>query len=51
MRIRRTYFRHQTLEETCKSLILDHTANDPESALWVLKVSVLDSSLDNIERS
>lgn len=43
--------RNQTLEETRDTLILNHAANNLESALWVIEISVLDTSLDYIERS
>jgi hypothetical protein len=46
-----TYLWHQALEKTGESFILDHAANNPESTLWVLKIPVLDTGLDNIKRS
>jgi hypothetical protein len=46
----KTHLWYQALEETGESLILDHASNNPESTLWVLKVAVLNASLDNIKR-
>jgi hypothetical protein len=45
------YLWHQSLEERCDSFILNHASNNLETALWVVKVSVLNTGLDNIERS
>lgn len=41
----------QSLEEAAESFVLDHAADDTEAGFWVLKVAVLDSGLDDIERS
>jgi hypothetical protein len=41
---------YQAFEETCEALVLHHAPYNLESALWVLKVPVLYSSLDDIER-
>lgn len=41
----------QTLEETSYTLILQHIAHDSESTFRVLKIPVLYSSFDNIQRS
>ena len=40
----------QSLEEGSESLVLHHVGYDPEAALGVLKVPVLDTRLDDIER-
>ncbi len=45
-----TYLRDQSLEETREAFILCHVRQNPESSLRVLKVSVLDTSLDNVQR-
>lgn len=47
---RGTYLGCQALEEARKAFLLRHVAQDPEAALGVLEVSVLDSGLDDIER-
>lgn len=44
------YFRHQSLEETRHSFILNHTSYNPEATLWIVEVSVLDAGLDDVER-
>jgi hypothetical protein len=41
----------QTLEEGRESFVLHHVGHDPEAALRVLKVPVLNTRLDDIERS
>lgn len=43
-------FRGKPLEERRDTLVLHHIRDDPETALWVLKVLVLDTSLDDVER-
>lgn len=43
--------RSQTLEERCDTLVLHHVGNDAETGLGVLKVAVLNTRLDHIERS
>jgi hypothetical protein len=40
---------YETLKERCDTLVLHHAADDLESAFWVLEVSVLDASLNNIK--
>ena len=40
----------EALEERGRALSLDHVADNPEAALWVLKVAVLDTRLDDVER-
>lgn len=42
------YLGHKSLEEAGESLVLGHIRQDSETALRVLKVSVLDTSLDDI---
>jgi hypothetical protein len=49
--IRGKYLWNKTLEEGGDTLVLHHAANNLESTLWVLEVSVLDTGLDDIERS
>ena len=44
----RSYLWYQSLEETGETLILSHASNNLESTLWVIKVLVLDTGLDNI---
>ncbi len=46
----RTYLRHQSLEEAAHTLISQHATDDPEAAFWILKVTVLDSGFDDVER-
>lgn len=41
----------QSLEEGSESLVLHHVGHNPEATLRVLKVPVLDTGLDDIERS
>lgn len=43
--------RCQSLEEGSEALVLHHVGHDPEAALGVLKVPVLNTGLDDIERS
>jgi len=43
--------RNQSLEETRNTFILHHTSNNLESTLRVFEVAVLDTGLDDIERS
>ena len=43
--------RCQSLEEGSEALVLHHVGHDPESTLGVLKVPVLNTGLDDIERS
>ena len=50
-RSRHEQLRRQSLEEASHALILGHVAQDPEPALGILKVSVLDPGLDDVERS
>lgn len=40
----------KALEEGGGTFVLHHVGNDPEAALGVVKIPVLDSSLDNVER-
>lgn len=46
-----TYLGNQSLEETRETLVLGHVAQDSETALGVVKVAILDTGLDNVERS
>lgn len=46
-----TYLGNQSLEETRETLVLGHVAQDSETTLGVVEVAVLDTGLDNIERS
>ncbi len=47
----RKYLGHQSLEETREAFLSSHVAQNSEAALGVLKVAVLDTGLDDIERS
>lgn len=47
----KAYLWCQALEETCKSLILHHASNNLETTFGVLKITILDSSLDHVQRS
>lgn len=42
--------RCETLKERSETLILHHVGDNPEAALGVLKVLVLNAGLDNVER-
>lgn len=46
-----TYLGNQSLEEAGRALVLGHVGQDSEATLGVVKVAVLDSGLDDIERS
>ena len=41
---------HETLKEGRWALLLDHVLDNLDTALWVIKVAVLDTGLDDIER-
>lgn len=45
------YLGDQALEEARETLFASHVGQDAESTLRIVKVAVLDSSLDDIERS
>lgn len=45
-----SYLGHQTLEKTGEAFISGHVGKNSETTLGVVKVSVLNSSLDDIER-
>ena len=49
MRVR-TNLGHQSLEEGRETLVPGHVGQDAEAALGVVKVSVLDTGLDDVER-
>lgn len=44
------YLGDKTLEEAGESLVLGHVGQDPETALRVLEVAVLNTSLDYVQR-
>ena len=44
-----SYLGNEALEETRQTLVLGHVGQDPEAALGVLKVAVLDAGLDDVE--
>lgn len=44
-------FRSKALEEGCETLVFGHVGDDAETGLLGLEVLVLNTSLDNIERS
>lgn len=46
-----TYLRNQPLEETRETFVARHLGQNLEAALRVIKVPILDTSLDNVERS
>lgn len=46
-----TYLWYQALEEGREALVPDHAAHNPEATLWVVEVSILDTGLNNIQRS
>jgi hypothetical protein len=48
---RHEQLRGQSLEEGSEALVLHHVGDDPEAALGVLEVPVLDTGLDDVERS
>lgn len=45
-----TYLGNETLEKAREALVLGHVGQDPEAALGVVKVAVLDAGLDDVER-
>lgn len=45
-----SYLGNESLEETGETFVAGHVGENAEAALGVLKVAVLDTSLDNIER-
>lgn len=42
---------HQSLEKGRRALVAEHLGEDPDAALGVVEVLVLDTGLDDIERS
>lgn len=45
-----SYLGNEALEETRQTLVLGHVGQNPEAALGVVKVTVLDTGLDDVER-
>lgn len=49
--VKKTYLGHQSLEEGREALVLGHVGQNAEAGLGVVEVLVLDTGLDDIERS